>query len=70
MKMGYIEGMYQAIDLNLCCPLEFYFANERPVFVGVFPRKSRCRKGNQLYRRIPYRQKKFTLQSAIRLRSY
>lgn len=70
MQMGYLEGMHKANDLNLCCSQFFYFANERSVFVGVFPGKSRCRKGKQLYRRIPYRPKKFTLQSAIGPRGY
>ena len=39
MQMGYLEGMHQAIDQNLCCPQEFYFADELPIFVGVLPRK-------------------------------
>lgn len=70
IQMGYLEGIHQANDLNLCCPQEFYFANERLLFVGVFPGKSRCRKGKQLYGRISYRPKKFTLQSAIGPRGY
>ena len=70
MQMGYLEGMHQAIDQNLCCPQEFYFADECPIFVGVMPRKGRCRKGTQLYRRVPYRPKKFTLHSAIGPRGY
>lgn len=28
MQMGYLEGMHQTMDQNLCCPQEFYFVDE------------------------------------------
>lgn len=54
----------QAIDQNLCCPQELYFADKSPIFVGVLQRIGRCRKGKHLYGRVPYRSETFTLHSA------
>ena len=70
MQIGYLKGMHQVIDQNLCCPQEFYLADESPIFVSVLPQKCRCRKGTELYGRVPYRPKKCTLDSAIGPRGY
>lgn len=59
-RMGYLEGMHNAIDQSQCCPQEFYFADECPIFFGVLPWKGHCRKGKQLYGRVPYCLKKYT----------
>ena len=37
MQMGYLEGMHHAIDQSRCCPQEFYFIDECPLFFGVLP---------------------------------
>ena len=53
MQMEYLEGMHQAIDQNLCCPQEFYFADECPIFVGVMPRKGRYKKVHSFMEEFP-----------------
>ena len=45
--------MQQAIDQNLRCPQESYFADECPIFVGYLSRKGRCRKVTSFMEEFP-----------------
>ena len=53
--------MQQAIDQNLCCPQESYFADECPIFVGFLSRKGRCRKVTSFMEEFPIVQRSLLL---------